>query len=58
MEILQNKGFWLIVLVVTFGLFLLLREFYCWYWKQNKMVSLLEEINKNLKEIKQGNKSI
>ena len=58
MDILQNKGFWLIVLVVTFGLFLLLREFYCWYWKQNKMVSLLEEINKNLKEIKQGNKSI
>ncbi len=27
--------------------FLALREFFCWYWKINKIVGLLEDIKKN-----------
>jgi len=28
-------------------LFLLLREFWCWYWKISKIVDLLEDIKEN-----------
>jgi len=38
----------LFVIFVLLLLFLLLREFWCWYWKQNKIVSLLEKINAKL----------
>jgi len=38
----------LIMLVVLAGLFIILREFMCWYWKQNKIVDLLQEINDKL----------
>lgn len=41
----------LIFLVISFLLFLILRAFYCWYWKINKRISLLEEQNSILKEI-------
>ena len=29
-------------------LFLIIREFVCWYWKQNAVVNLLKEINEKL----------
>ncbi len=31
-------------------LFLLVREFWCWYWEQNRVVSLLESIKDLLKD--------
>jgi hypothetical protein len=29
---------------------LILREIFCWYWKINKVVSLLEDIEKNTRK--------
>ncbi len=29
------------------AIFFLLREFFCWYWKINKIVNLLEDIKNN-----------
>jgi hypothetical protein len=37
------------IIVVLAILFLILREFWCWYWKINKRVALLEEQNEMLK---------
>jgi hypothetical protein len=34
--------------VIGFGLFLLLRELMCWYYKINRIVSLLESIDSKL----------
>lgn len=34
----------LIVLLVSFVLFLVFRELFCWYWKVNEIVSLLRDI--------------
>ena len=59
MELLGNKAFLALVLVSLIGLFLMLREFYCWYFKLNKIVDVLEknqeiqkETNKLLEELK------
>ena len=59
MELLGNKAFLALVLVSLIGLFLVLREFYCWYFKLNKIVDVLEknqeiqkETNKLLEELK------
>ena len=41
----------IIVLVVAFVLFLILRELNCWYWKINQRISLMEEQNLLLKKI-------
>lgn len=38
----------LIGLIIAFLLFLILREFWCWYFKINKRVALLEEQNRLL----------
>ena len=46
---------WFIVyLILTIGVFLLLRNFWCWYIKMNKVVSLLEEQNKLLSRLVGG----
>lgn len=37
--------FWGVLVVII--IFLLVREFWLWYWKINKIVSLLEEITRN-----------
>lgn len=37
-----------IVLIIIVIIALIAREFWCWYWKQNKIVSLLQSINKKL----------
>jgi hypothetical protein len=45
---------WQIVIGVVIGLivlFLILREFWCWYWKINKRIKLMEEQNELLKGI-------
>ncbi len=34
----------LIIALVCLGLFLLLREFWTWFWKINRAIALLEEI--------------
>jgi hypothetical protein len=34
-----------IALAASVLLFLLLREFWCWYWKQTRIVRLLEQQN-------------
>ncbi|MCB2106460.1 MAG: hypothetical protein KDE14_02110 [Rhodobacteraceae bacterium] len=38
----------LTAIVFIVGIFLILREFICWYWKQNRIVALLEEIRDRL----------
>ncbi|MCL2878897.1 MAG: hypothetical protein FWF29_01510 [Treponema sp.] len=39
---------WEIIIWIILGsilIFLILREFFCWYWKLNKIAALLEEQN-------------
>jgi len=38
----------IVVLAILFGLFMLLREVMCWYWKINEMVLLLRSIDQKL----------
>ena len=58
-ELLGNKAFLALILISSIALFLVLREFYCWYFKLNKIVDVLEknqqiqkETNKLLEELK------
>ncbi|WP_321284432.1 hypothetical protein [uncultured Vibrio sp.] len=44
----------LIVLAVFIGIFVVLREFWCWYWKINAKLSLQEDILRELKHIKKS----
>jgi hypothetical protein len=39
----------LIVTIVV--VFVLLREFWCWYWKLNRMIELLQSIDESLKQL-------
>jgi len=41
----------LITFVIALLIFLLLREFWCWYWKINKLVSLQRETNELLRTL-------
>ena len=38
----------IIILVIVFGIFLIAREFSCWYWKINTIIEKLDEISKKL----------
>ncbi|TAK63639.1 MAG: hypothetical protein EPO24_04005 [Bacteroidetes bacterium] len=49
-----NSGL-LIYLLVGIGIFFLMREVVCWYWKVNETNSLLREI---LTELRKGNATI
>ena len=40
-------GAMLVVAIVGFLLFLVLRELYCWYWKINRIIEILEAIQSN-----------
>ncbi len=40
-----------IALGIALLIFLLLREFWCWYWKINKLVSLQKDTNELLEEL-------
>jgi len=42
----MDKGY--VVIIVVFIIFLVCREITCWYFKFNRMVELLEEINEKL----------
>lgn len=43
---------WIIIaIVISIAVFLILREFICWYWKINERVSLLEDILEELKKM-------
>ena len=59
MELFGNKAFLALILISSIALFLVLREFYCWYFKLNKIVDVLEknqqiqkETNRLLEELK------
>jgi hypothetical protein len=39
----------IVYIIVVIVIFLILREFWCWYWKINKRVALMEEIVRLLK---------
>ena len=59
MELFGNKAFLALIFISSIALFLVLREFYCWYFKLNKIVDVLEknqeiqkETNKLLEELK------
>lgn len=41
--------FWGVVVAVV--IFLITREFWCWYWKINKMIEEMEKTNKLLTSI-------
>lgn len=43
----QSLIFIIIGIIVFIVIFLLLREFWCWYWKVNKIITLLEKIEQN-----------
>lgn len=62
MELFGNKAFLALILICSIGLFLVLREVFCWYYKINKIVDVLErneqiqkETNRLLQEL--NNKS-
>jgi hypothetical protein len=40
-----------IVAVVTFGIFLLMRELWCWYWKINEALRVLHDLQAVLRNI-------
>ena len=40
-----------VIVAICVVIFLILRAFFCWYWKINKRVDLLEKQNALLEEI-------
>jgi hypothetical protein len=46
----------ILYLFFAISLFLILREFFCWYWKINAMKTLMEEQRDLLKQILDGKK--
>ncbi len=46
-----NVGELITGLLISIGLFLLLCEFFCWYWKLNRIVALFEIIEQNTKKV-------
>lgn len=42
----------LVLVLISIIAFLLLREFFCWYFKINKRISLIEELINEVKKIK------
>lgn len=48
---MEYLGTILIVIFVLIGLFLLLRELNCWYWKINERIDLQKEQNQLLRQI-------
>ena len=51
---MSNDEFYMFVamiVVICVVIFLILRAFFCWYWKINRRVDLLEKQNALLEEI-------
>lgn len=40
-----------IVLVIAIVVFLIFREVWCWYWKINEAIKLLQSIDESLKQL-------
>jgi hypothetical protein len=49
-------GTFFVIIIVTIIVFLICRELVCWYWKINKLVTLIEEQNKLLTLLVKGEK--
>lgn len=43
----HDPTIWIIVAGLLAGLFFLLRELFCWYWKINRILAALERIAEN-----------
>ena len=50
-RIMGEEVFIVIVIVVAIIIWLICRELNCWYWKINKRISQLEEMNTNLEHM-------
>ncbi|SEH05405.1 hypothetical protein [Candidatus Venteria ishoeyi] len=46
LELLTSKAVLALILLFAVGLFLALREVFCWYYKINKIVNILEKQQK------------
>ena len=49
-ELFGNKAFLALILISSIALFLVLREVFCWYYKINKIVDILERNEQVQKE--------
>lgn len=47
------EEFVIIFIIVLIVIFLIARQFWCWYWKINARMNELEKINENLEQIKE-----
>ncbi len=43
-------GIILYAILITIGLFIIFREIWCWYFKVNKALELLERIDRNTRK--------
>ena len=50
MELFGNKAFLALIFISSIALFLVLREVFCWYYKINKIVDILERNEQVQKE--------
>jgi len=41
----------IIIISISIIVFLISREFFCWYWKVNNIVTLLSDINEKLQKL-------
>ncbi len=46
------EEFVIVFIIVLILIFLIARQFWCWYWKINARMNELEKINENLEQIK------
>ena len=47
------EEFVIVFIIVLILIFLIARQFWCWYWKINARMNELEKINENLEQIKE-----
>lgn len=45
----NSPGMAVLAIIIAVVIFLVLREIFCWYWKINRLVELLESIDANLR---------
>ena len=45
---MDSQSFWIVAASII--IFLICRELFCWYWKQNQIISLLTDIRSELKK--------
>ncbi len=44
----MNSFIFIILFVVSIIIFIVMREFWCWYWKINERIELLKDISEKL----------